>query len=98
MADSQRAGEVIRGIRALVRKDKNVARSVLNLNAVIADTVRLVSSDVLLRESIITTEMDPHSAAGRSGSCPDSAGPAQPDHERARRGGRSAAGRAPHHC
>jgi PAS domain S-box-containing protein len=60
VADSQRAGEVIRGIRALVRKDKNLARSVLNLNAVIADTLRLVSSDILLRESVVTTEMDHH--------------------------------------
>ncbi|HYJ06490.1 MAG TPA: GAF domain-containing protein [Chthoniobacterales bacterium] len=58
VADSQRAGEVIRGIRALVQKDKNIARSVLNLNAVIADTLRLVSSDVLLRESAVATEMD----------------------------------------
>src|SRR5882724_941957 len=58
VADSQRAGEVIRGIRALVRKDKSVVRNVLNLNAVIADTLRLVSSDVLLRESVVTTEMD----------------------------------------
>jgi two-component system, LuxR family, sensor kinase FixL len=58
VADSQRAGEVIRGIRALVRKDKTVVRSALNLNAVIADTLRLVSSDVLLRESVVTTEMD----------------------------------------
>jgi two-component system sensor kinase FixL len=58
VADSQRAGEVIRGIRALVQKDKNVVRSVLNLNAVIADTLRLVSSDILLRESVVTAEMD----------------------------------------
>jgi PAS domain S-box-containing protein len=58
VADSQRAGEVIRGIRALVQKDKNIVRSVLNLNAVIADTLRLVSSDILLRESVVTTEMD----------------------------------------
>jgi PAS domain S-box-containing protein len=58
VADSQRAGEVIRGIRALVRKDKSVVRSVLNLNAVIADTLRLVGSDVLLRESVVTTAMD----------------------------------------
>src|SRR5437868_5873996 len=58
VADSQRAGEVIRGIRALVRKDKTVVRSALNLNAVIADTLRLVSSDIVLRESVITTEMD----------------------------------------
>jgi PAS domain S-box-containing protein len=58
VADSQRAGEVIRGIRALVQKDKHIVRSVLNLNAVIADTLRLVSSDILLRESVVTTEMD----------------------------------------
>ena len=55
--DSQRASEVIRGIRSLVRKEKSV-RSLLNLNAVIADTVRLVGSDVALRDSVISTEMD----------------------------------------
>ena len=59
VADSQRAGEVVRGIRSLVRKDTSVQRTLLNLNAVIADTVQLVSSDVLLRESVITTELDP---------------------------------------
>ena len=58
VADSQRAGEVIRGIRALVQKDKTVVRSTLNLNAVIADTLRLVSSDIVLRESVVVTEMD----------------------------------------
>lgn len=58
VADSQRAGEVIRGIRAMVQKDKHVVRGVLNLNAVIADTIRLVSSDILLRESVVATEMD----------------------------------------
>ncbi len=57
VADSQRAAEVIRGIRAMVRKDKSV-HSVLNLNAVIADTLRLLSADALLRETVITTEMD----------------------------------------
>ena len=55
--DSQRAGEVIRGIRALVRKEKGV-RSLLNLNAVIADTLRFVGQDALLRESVITTVLD----------------------------------------
>jgi len=59
VADSQRAGEVIRGIRSLVRKEKS-AQAVLNLNAVIADTLRLVSSDVLMRESVVTTELDHH--------------------------------------
>ena len=55
--DSQRASEVIRGIRSLVRKEKSV-RSLLNLNAIIADTLRLVGSDALLRECVITTEME----------------------------------------
>jgi PAS domain S-box-containing protein len=58
IADSHRAGEVIRGIRSLVRKDTSV-RNLLNLNSVITDTVRLVSSDVLNRESVVTTELDP---------------------------------------
>jgi C4-dicarboxylate-specific signal transduction histidine kinase len=59
VADSQRAGEVIRGIRSLVRKETSV-HTVLDLNAVITDTVRLVSSDVLRRESVVTTDLDPH--------------------------------------
>jgi signal transduction histidine kinase len=59
VADSQRAGEVIRGIRSLVRKETSV-HTLLNLNSVITDTVRLVSSDVLNRESVVTTELDPH--------------------------------------
>jgi signal transduction histidine kinase len=31
----------------------------LNLNAIIEDTVRLVSTDVVSRESVVTTELDP---------------------------------------
>src|SRR5437660_7421784 len=59
VADSQRAGEVIRRIRSLVRKETSV-HTLLNLNTIISDTVRLVSSDVLTRESVVTTELDPH--------------------------------------
>jgi C4-dicarboxylate-specific signal transduction histidine kinase len=59
IADSQRAGEVIRGIRSLVRKEPS-AHTLLNLNAIITETVRLVSSDVLNRESVVTTELDPN--------------------------------------
>jgi PAS domain S-box-containing protein len=58
VADSQRAGEVIRGIRGLVRKETSV-HTLLDLNSVITDTVRLVSSDVLNRESVVTTDLDP---------------------------------------
>ena len=59
VSDSQRAGEVIRGIRSLVRKDTSV-HTLLSLNSVITDTVRLVSSDVLNRESVVATDLDPH--------------------------------------
>src|SRR6266480_342776 len=59
VADSQRAGEVIRGIRSLVRKETSV-QTLVNLNSVIVDTVRLVSSDILNRESVVTTQLDPH--------------------------------------
>src|SRR6266513_471573 len=58
-ADSQRAGEVMRGIRSLVRKETS-EQTLLNLNAIISDTMRLVSSDVLNRESVVTTELDPN--------------------------------------
>jgi len=58
VADSQRAGEVIRGIRSLVRRETSV-HTLLDLNSVITETVRLVSTDVLSRESVVTTELDP---------------------------------------
>jgi PAS domain S-box-containing protein len=60
VADSQRAGEVMRGMRQLVRKDAKVEHTVVDLNTVIADTVRLVNTDVLSRDSVLTTELDPH--------------------------------------
>jgi PAS domain S-box-containing protein len=59
VSDSQRAGEVMQGIRSLVRKEPSVP-TLLDLNAIISDTVRLVSSDVLSRESVVTTELDSH--------------------------------------
>lgn len=58
VADSQRAGEVIRGIRSLVRKETS-EQTLLDLNSVITDTVRLVSSDIVNRESVVTTDLDP---------------------------------------
>jgi PAS domain S-box-containing protein len=58
VADSQRAGEVIRGIRSLVRKETS-EQTLLDLNSVITDTVRLVSSDILNRESVVATDLDP---------------------------------------
>jgi PAS domain S-box-containing protein len=58
-ADSQRAGTIMQGIRSLVRKDTSV-HSRVNLNAIINETVRLVSSDILSRESVVITELDPN--------------------------------------
>src|SRR5437879_11601223 len=59
VADSQRAGEVIRGIRSLVRKETS-AHTLLDLNSVITETVRLVSTDVLSRDSVDTTHPATH--------------------------------------
>jgi C4-dicarboxylate-specific signal transduction histidine kinase len=56
--DTRRAREVIRGVRAMARKDKSAARTALDLNALIADTLRLVSTDIAMRESVVRTELD----------------------------------------
>src|SRR5438309_4484074 len=56
-AASHRAGEVINGIRGMARKGKST-RSPLNLNAVIGDTIRLVRSDILIRETAVVTDFD----------------------------------------
>src|SRR4029077_13328441 len=56
-AASHRAGEVINMIRGMARKGKS-ARSLLNLNAVIADTLRLLHSDILIRETTVATDFD----------------------------------------
>jgi C4-dicarboxylate-specific signal transduction histidine kinase len=56
-AASHRAGEVINGIRGMARKGKST-RSPLNLNAVIVDTLRLVRSDILIRETAVVTDFD----------------------------------------
>jgi len=54
---SHRAGEVINGIRGMARKGKST-RSLLNLNAVIGDTLRLARSDILIRETAVVTDFD----------------------------------------
>ena|SRR5438105_6769209 len=55
---SHRAGEVINGIRGMARKTKST-RSSLNLNTVISDTLRLVHSGILARETALVTDFDP---------------------------------------
>src|SRR5438046_5965893 len=54
-AASHRAGEVINGIRGMARKGKST-RSPLNLNAVIGDTIRLVHSDLLIRDTAVVVD------------------------------------------
>src|SRR5437899_4756426 len=56
-AASHRAGEVINGIRGMARKGKST-RSRLNLNGVIGDTIRLVRSDILIRETTVVADFD----------------------------------------
>ena len=58
MEDDRRAGEVIRCMRALVgRKDDVFAP--INLNDVVRDTTRLLSSDAIIRQTTLSTELDP---------------------------------------
>jgi PAS domain S-box-containing protein len=58
VADARRAGKIIRGIRDMVRKGEE-ARSLVNLNSIIAEVVLFVRSDALERHCGIATEPDP---------------------------------------
>ena len=58
VADGRRAGEIIRGIRGMVRKGEEV-RGPVNLNDVIASVLRFVRSDALGRHCALVTEPDP---------------------------------------
>jgi two-component system, LuxR family, sensor kinase FixL len=56
--DGRRGGEIIRGIRGMVRKGEEV-RSPVNLNDVIARVLGFVGSDALERHCALVTEADP---------------------------------------
>jgi two-component system sensor kinase FixL len=56
--DGRRGGEIIRGIRSMVRKGEEVRRPV-NLNDVIARVLGFVGSDALERYCALVTEADP---------------------------------------
>ena len=56
--DGHRAGEIIRGIRGMVRKGESVRRPV-QLNEVVADVLRLVRADALERHCALLTELAP---------------------------------------
>jgi PAS domain S-box-containing protein len=57
--DGCRAGDIIRAIRGLVRKAESVRKEV-NLNSVIAEVLRLMHSDLLIRECSVETDCDPN--------------------------------------
>jgi PAS domain S-box-containing protein len=56
--DGRRAGGIIRGIRGMVHKGKEV-RGPVNINDVIAGVLRFVHSDALERHCVLVTELDP---------------------------------------
>jgi len=55
IADDKRAGEVIQRLRALLRRGRSEAAAI-DLNDVVADVIRLVRNDALLRQVTITFE------------------------------------------
>jgi PAS domain S-box-containing protein len=56
--DGRRAGGIIRAIRGMVHKGKQV-RGPVNLNEVVASVQRLVHSDAVERHCVLVTELDP---------------------------------------
>jgi C4-dicarboxylate-specific signal transduction histidine kinase len=57
VADGRRAGEIVRGIRNMVRKGK-ARRSLVQINDTIDDLLRIVRADALRREVTVATEVD----------------------------------------
>lgn len=58
MADGRRAGEVIRGIKGMVRKVESERRP-LDLNEAVVDVLKLVRADALAHGCTLTTALDP---------------------------------------
>jgi two-component system sensor kinase FixL len=56
-ADGHRAGDVIRGIKGMVRKVESERRA-LDMNEVIADVLRLVRADALAHSCALATELE----------------------------------------
>ena len=55
VADAKRAGDVIRGLRELYREHKD-EYSLVDVNTVVADTTRLMQSEMVLQQVDFTTE------------------------------------------
>jgi PAS domain S-box-containing protein len=58
IADGRRAGEVIRGIRNMVKKGSQV-REPVSLNDLVTNVVRMVTSDAMLRSCDLDTLLEP---------------------------------------
>lgn len=56
--DDERAGEVIRKMRALLRR-RELERQPLDLNAVVGEVLRLVAADAALRKTTVNTDLAP---------------------------------------
>jgi PAS domain S-box-containing protein len=57
-SDGQRAGEVVRGIRGMIKKGGSVEQRV-NLNEVVTNVVRMMNPDALLHSCQINSSLDP---------------------------------------
>ena len=58
VADARRAGQILHGIRCMVRKGEGERDSV-NLNTIVAEMVPIIRSDALERHCAVVTEPDP---------------------------------------
>jgi signal transduction histidine kinase len=58
VSDDSRAGEVIRRLRTLLRKADSPF-GLLDLNALIRDVAKLLSTDAMIRNVVVTLELDP---------------------------------------
>jgi signal transduction histidine kinase/integral membrane sensor domain MASE1 len=59
VADDRRAGDVIRRLRELLRKGK-VRPVLLDINLLVGEVVKLLSSDAIMRDVSITVDLDPN--------------------------------------
>jgi two-component system, LuxR family, sensor kinase FixL len=59
VSDGRRAGDVVRGIRAMVKKGQAI-RQKMNLNDVVAKVVQIVSPDALLRSCELEIALQPN--------------------------------------
>jgi two-component system sensor kinase FixL len=62
VSDGERAGEIIRGIREMVKKGKAMHGPV-DMNQVVMDVVRLTKSDAVSRSCAVLTELDSEAAS-----------------------------------